>query len=82
MSLIEKPPVLELKPLPAHLRSPFLRDSSTLPIIISASLTKEQEDKLLRVLRDHKTMLGWSIADIKGIRSSICMHKILIGRQL
>ncbi|KAI3461839.1 hypothetical protein Pfo_018502 [Paulownia fortunei] len=35
-------------------------------------------EKLLRVLRDHKTALGWSIADIKGISPSICMHKILM----
>ena len=78
MSSIEKPLVLELKPLPTHLRYAFLGDSSTLPIFMSASLTKEQEDKLLRVLRDHKIALGWSIADIKGISLSICMHKILM----
>lgn len=35
---IEEPPVLELKQLPSHLRYAYLGDSSTLPIIISASL--------------------------------------------
>ncbi|KAI3445417.1 hypothetical protein Pfo_002082 [Paulownia fortunei] len=75
---IEKPPILELKQLPNHLRYSFLDESSTLPIIISAALNEEQEEKLLRVLRDHKTSLGWSIADIKGISPSICMHKILM----
>ncbi|KAI3462370.1 hypothetical protein Pfo_019033 [Paulownia fortunei] len=61
-----------------HLRYSFLGESSTLPIIISTALNEEQEEKLLRVLRDHKTALGWSIADIKGISPSICIHKILM----
>ena len=47
-------------------------------MIISASLTVEVEDKLLRVLRDHKDALGWSLADLKGIRPSMCMHHILL----
>ena len=29
-------------------------------------------------MREHKTALGWSIADIKGISPSTCMHKILM----
>ena len=78
MPSIEKPPVFELKPLPKHLRYAYLGESSTLHVIISASLHTEQGDKLLRVLRMHKTTLGWSIADIKGISPSICMHKILM----
>ena len=71
-----KPPTLELKPLPSHLKYAYLGDNSTLPIIISASLNEAEEEKLLRVLREHKTALGWSIADIKGINPSTCMHKI------
>ncbi|XP_056169350.1 uncharacterized protein LOC130138655 [Syzygium oleosum] len=39
------------------------------------------EEKLLRVLREHKGAIGWKIADIKGISSSICMHKILMEEQ-
>jgi hypothetical protein len=37
-----------------------------------------EEEKLLRVLRGHKTELGWTIANIKGISQSKCMHKILL----
>ena len=32
----------------------------------------------MRVLRDHKDALGWSLADLKGIRPSMCMHRILL----
>ena len=60
------------------MRYVFLGKSSTLPIIISAHLTKEEEEELLNVLRRHIRALGWSIADIKGISHSFCMHKILM----
>ena len=33
---------------------------------------------MLRVLRDHKAAIGWSLADLKGIRPSMCMHRILL----
>ncbi|KAI9100843.1 hypothetical protein K1719_024205 [Acacia pycnantha] len=75
---IEVPPVLELKPLPSHLKYTYLGDSNTLPVIISSTLSNLQEEKLLRVLREHKHAIGWTIADIKGISPSICMHKILL----
>ena len=75
---IEQPPKMEQKPLPSHLRCAYLENASTLPVIISASLIVIEEDKLLRVLRDHKDALGWSLADLKGIRPSMCMHRILL----
>ena len=76
--LVEQPPRMEQKPLPSHLKYAYLRVASTLPVIISASLTALEEEKLLRVLRDHKHALGWSLADLKGIRPSMCMHRILL----
>ena len=75
---IEKAPQLEQKQLPEHLRYAYLGNSSTLPAIIFASLTEAQEEKLLRVLRDHIVVIGWSPADLKGIRPSMCMHRILL----
>lgn len=75
---IIQPLELELKPLPSHLRYAFLRHSNTLPIITSASLTPLQEEKLLRILRDHKLSIGWNIANIRGIGPNMCMHKILL----
>ncbi|GKU89504.1 hypothetical protein SLEP1_g3633 [Rubroshorea leprosula] len=74
----EEPPTLELKPLPSQLKYVYLGDSNTLPVIISASLTGIEEEKLLRVLREHKGAIGWSIVDIKGVSPSVCMHKILL----
>ena len=47
-------------------------------MIISTSLIVAEEDKLLRVLRDHKDALGWSLTDLKGILPSMCMHRIML----
>lgn len=70
-------PKLELKTLPSHLKYAHLENDS-FPVIISSSLTGEMEERLLKTLRKHKGALGWTIADIKGISPSICMHKILM----
>ena len=75
---IEQPPKMEQKPLPSHLKYAYLGIASTLPVIIPASLTELEEEKLLRVLRDHKNALGWSLTNLKGIRPSMCMHRILL----
>ncbi|CAN6677958.1 unnamed protein product [Malus baccata var. baccata] len=74
----EAPPTLELKPLPSHLKYVFLGDDETLPIIISSTLTTQEEDKLVRVLREYKIAIGWTLADIKGISPTTCMHRILL----
>ncbi|CAN6579375.1 unnamed protein product [Malus baccata var. baccata] len=69
-------PVLELKSLPDHLKYVFLGDEETLPVIVSSSLTALEEEKLIRVLKEHKTAIGWTLADIKGISPTTCMHRI------
>ncbi|CAN6697911.1 unnamed protein product [Malus baccata var. baccata] len=75
---IVQPPTLELKPLPSHLKYVFLGEDQTLPVIISSSLTAQEEDKLIRVLKEHKSATGWTLADIKGISPTTCMHHILL----
>ncbi|KAM2070274.1 hypothetical protein ACFX16_001683 [Malus domestica] len=74
---VVQPPTLELKPLPSHLKYVFFGDDETLPVIISSTLTAQEEDKLVRVLREYKTTIGWTLADIKGISPTTCMHHIL-----
>ena len=55
---VEQSPKMEQKPLPSHLRYAYLGNASTLPVIISTSLTATEEEKLLRVLIDQKAALG------------------------
>ena len=71
-------PTLKLKPLPKHLQYIYLGENETLPVIIAKTLTLVQQEKLIRVLWDHKTAIGWTMADIKGISHSMCMHHILL----
>jgi len=75
---IVQAPEIELKQLPSHLKYAFLGSNDTLPVIVSSKLSKEQEEKLVNILKEHKEALGWTIADIKGISPSTCMHRILL----
>jgi len=58
LPFVEKPPILELKPLPSHLKYAYLERDRKLHVIISALLTNEQEQKLLQVIKDHKRAIG------------------------
>ena len=78
----ERPPKLELKPLPSHLKYAFLGTEETFPIIISSSLEMDQENQLLEILRTHITALGWTIVDIKGISPLICTHRIILEKDV
>ena len=69
---------MEEKQLPGHLRYAYLREESTLPVIISSSLFNIEEEKLLKILKEHKEAIGYSLTDIKGIRPSMCIHRILL----
>ena len=76
LPLEEKQPKLELKPLPSHLKYAFLGVEETFPVIISSFLESDQENKLLEILRTHKTAIRWTNADIRGISPLICTHRI------
>ncbi|XP_076885248.1 uncharacterized protein LOC143534703 [Bidens hawaiensis] len=66
---IEKPPwSQQVEKLP---------DNDTLPAIIASNLEETQEKTLMEVLKEYKEAIGWTIADLKGISSSIVMHKII-----
>lgn len=55
---IEEPLVLELKPLPPHLRYEFLGLNFTLPVILSSYLTNMQVEATLAVLQKQKRAIG------------------------
>ena len=47
-----------MKPLLATLKYAYLEDKEKFPVITSASLATEQEEKLLLVLKKHKKAIG------------------------
>ena len=75
---IEKPPIVEEKQIPNHFRYAYIGEEFTLPVIISSSLSNMEEEKLLKILKEHKEAIGWSLSNIKGMRPSMCMHWILL----
>lgn len=80
---IEKPLVtthdgLTLKQLSEHLRYTFMGEDSTFPVIISTYLSQDEKERPLDVLTRHKSALSWSLSNVKGIRPTICMHKIMM----
>ena len=40
-----------------------------------------EEERLLQVLKEHQKGIRWTIADLKGISPSICMHRILLEKR-
>ena len=65
-----------MKPLPDNLKYAYLDDKNIYPVIISANLSAEEEEKLLDVLKAHRPAIGYSLDDLKGISPALCMHKI------
>ncbi|RDX82419.1 Retrovirus-related Pol polyprotein from transposon 17.6, partial [Mucuna pruriens] len=72
---------MELKPLPGHLKYAYLDTKQQLPIIITNNLHQEQEDKLLKVPRQHKKAIGWTLSNLPGINPSMCMDRILMEEE-
>ncbi|XP_025984032.2 uncharacterized protein [Glycine max] len=69
-------PIIELKTLLVHLKYVFLEDNETKPVVISSSLQKKKEDRLVQILKSRKAAIGWHISDLKRISPSYCMQKL------
>ena len=69
---------LILKELPEHLKYAFLQPEKGKSVIISAGLTRLEEQKLMETLKKYRESIACSMEDLKGINPSICMHKILL----
>ena len=70
-----KPPI-ELKPLPTGLCYAFLHGDTESSIINSDKLSEEESARLITVLEKHRTVLGYSLQDLKGISPALCTHRI------
>ena len=73
---MEDPPKLVLKPFPVNLKYAYLEEDEKYPVVVSSTLTSDQEDRLLGVIRKCKKAIGWTISDLKGISPLVCTHHI------
>lgn len=67
-----------MKQLPDNLKYVFLAPEGKCHAIVNSSLQDIQEEKLIQVLKNYKTAIGWKTGDLKGISPTVCMHKILM----
>ncbi len=80
LPIMEPPPrpPLELKPLPPGLRYAILHNNREAPIIISDKLSEDETQRLLTVLEKHRSVLSYSLQDLRGINPALCTHRIPI----
>ena len=72
--------VFELKQLPDTLKYALLDEKKIYPVIISANLSKHEENKLLKTLKKHRVAIGYTLDDLKGISPTLCQHKIKLEK--
>nr|GEZ35536.1 reverse transcriptase domain-containing protein [Tanacetum cinerariifolium] len=77
-SLVDEPPMAELKELPPHFEYAFLEGDDKLPFIIAKDLSVEEKTALITILKYHKRAIAWKLFDIKGINPEFCTYKILM----
>ena len=68
------------KPLPDTLKYAYLDEKKIYPVIISANLSKHEEERLLKTLKKHRAAIGYTLDDLKGISPTLCQHKIKLEK--
>jgi hypothetical protein len=71
----ETPPI-ELKQLPPGLQYVFLNGDRETLVIISDKLSHEETQKLVTTLEKYRSVIGYSLKDLKGISLSLCTNRI------
>jgi hypothetical protein len=67
---------VELKQLPLGLHYVFLNEDHETPVIISDKLSNDETRRLVATLEKYRSVIGYSLKDLKGISSSLCTHCI------
>jgi hypothetical protein len=72
---------VELKQLPLGLQYVFLNHDRETPVIISDKLSDNETGRLVVTLEKYRSVIGYSIKDLKGISLSLCTHHIPIEQE-
>ena len=75
-------PVFELKQLPGTLKYAYVDENKIYPIIISANLSEQEEEILLKILKKHCAAIGYTLDDLKGISPTLCQHKLKLEKDV
>jgi hypothetical protein len=68
--------LVELKQLPLGLKYVFLNGDRNSLMIINDKLLNDETQKLVTTLEKYRLVIGYSLADLKGISASFCTHRI------
>jgi hypothetical protein len=69
-------PLPELKPLPPGLKYAFLHNNRSMLVVTSDKLTESETQWLIAVLEKYRSIIGYSLQDLKGISPNLCTHRI------
>jgi hypothetical protein len=67
---------IELKQLPPGLQYVFLNSNHETLVIISDKLSNDETQRLVATLEKYRSIIGYSLKDLKGISMSLCTHRI------
>jgi hypothetical protein len=67
---------VELKQLPPGLKYVFLNGNRETPVIISEKLSNDETRRVVATLEKYRSVIGYSLKDLKGITLSLCTHRI------
>jgi hypothetical protein len=67
---------VELKQLPPRLQYVFLNGDHETPVIISDKLSNDETRRLVATLEMYRSVISYSLKDLKGISPSLCTHRI------
>ena len=74
--------MFELKPLPDNLKYAYLDEKKIYPVIISANLSEQEEEILLKTLKKHRAAIGYTLDDLKGISPLYVNIKLIWKKML
>ena len=57
-----------------------LDEKKIYPVIISANLSEQEEERLLKTLKKHRAAIGYTLDDLKGISPTLYQHKINVEK--
>jgi hypothetical protein len=67
---------VELKQLPPGLQYVFLNGDRETPVIKSDKLSNDGTRRLVATLEKYRSIIGYSLKDLKGISSGLRTHRI------
>jgi hypothetical protein len=68
--------LVELKQLPPILQYVFLNGDRETPVIIIDKLSNDETRRLVATLEKYRSVIGYSLKDLKGISLSLCTQRI------